>query len=131
MIALLAVLHDPRRRGVLCFEEPENGINEGRLPDLIGLLRRSCTDLMVVPEPDDTLTQIIVNTHSPAVLELLAPFEVVGADLVTVVDPKNKSTSRKTRMRPGATDELPLGDQMTRYETLQLLKRKHDPEEMI
>ena len=124
MIALLAILHDHRRRGVLCFEEPENGIHEARLPGLIGLLRRSCTDLMIPPEDGDTLTQIIVNTHSPLVLNQLYDYEIVAADVVAAVDPVAQTTSRKTRMRHGARDELFLGDQMTRYETLQLLKRK-------
>ena len=31
LLALLTVLNDPRRRGTLCFEEPENGVHEGRV----------------------------------------------------------------------------------------------------
>ena len=128
MIALLAVLHDHRRRGVLCFEEPENGIHEARLPGLISLLRTSCTDLTMPPETDkDTLTQIIVNTHSPLVLQHLRPSEIIGADVVAVSEGDRKTLSRKTRMRPGAIDELPLGDRMTRHETLELLQRLEEP----
>ena len=130
IIALLAVLHDPRRRGVLCFEEPENGIHEARLPGLIEFLRSASTDLHVPPQDEnEVLTQIIVNTHSPLVLSKLHSWEIIGADVVNIVS--GNSTIRKTRMRRGTDDELPLGDRsdrMTRYETQQLLQQR-EPEE--
>ena len=133
VIALLTVLHDNRRRGVLCFEEPENGIHEARVEGLIDLLRSSCTDLRLAPvDDDDTLTQVIVNTHSPVVLSHLEPDEIIGADVVSVLDLLTKTSSRKTRMRKGAVEELPLNNAdtqdglLTRYETLQLLKREQE-----
>ena len=39
LLALLTVLNDPDRQGTLCFEEPENGVHEGRVPMLVEFLR--------------------------------------------------------------------------------------------
>ena len=39
LLALLMILNDPGRRGTLCFEEPENGVHEGRVPMLVEFLR--------------------------------------------------------------------------------------------
>jgi predicted ATPase len=129
ILALLAVLHDPQRRGVLCFEEPENGIHEARVKGLIELLRVSCTDLTSEPDPAQNLAQIIANTHSPAVMHNLKPAEIIAADTVAVVDPNSKVPRRKTRMRTGVIDEMPLSgsrapDRLTRHEVEQLLRRE-------
>jgi predicted ATPase len=129
IVALLTMLYDPGRRGVICFEEPENGVHEARVQGVIELLRSSCTDLTIPPEGDRTqLTQILVNTHSPAVLGCLRPEEIILAEAVSVADPKRGRTSRRTRMRTGATDELPVDreHQLTRYEIDQILRREAD-----
>ena len=44
ILALLTLLHDTRQRGVLCFEEPENGVHQTRLGALMTFLEDSCTD---------------------------------------------------------------------------------------
>ena len=98
------------------------------MPGLIELLRASCTDLRKPPiDQYETLAQIIVNTHSPAVLKVVKEDEVVTADVVVIGDEATKTVSRRTRMRKGWVDgQLPLGDgdRMTRYETDQLLRRE-------
>jgi predicted ATPase len=100
VLALLTMLHDPRRRGLVCFEEPENGIHPARLGPLIEVLRRTVTradgsdyDL------DDPLSQILLNSHSPVVLSHLVDSEFVFADTVTKVDAGKRARQRKTRMR--------------------------------
>jgi len=126
IIALLTMLYDPRHRGVICFEEPENGVHEARVEGVIELLRKSCTDLTIAPEGETTqLTQIIVNTHSSAVLSCLNPDEIILAETVTVSDPSASRPSRRTRMRTGVTDELSIDreHQLTRYEINQILRR--------
>jgi len=61
----LAALSFVRRQRLLCIEEPENGIHPSRMRDLVELVR----DLATVSETDleyeQTLRQVIVNTHSP------------------------------------------------------------------
>lgn len=67
-LALAILENDPTARGVLCLEEPENGIHPERIPAMLRLLR----DLATRPsEPADNanpLRQVIVNTHSPSVV---------------------------------------------------------------
>ena len=101
LLALLTVLNDPNRKGTLCFEEPENGIHEGRVPMLVEFLRNAANVAM------DPSFQILVNTHSPVLMRQLKNREVVAADNVISIDPANRSRSVMTRMRTG---NLPLGD---------------------
>lgn len=126
ILALLTMLYDPRHRGVICFEEPENGVHEARIGGMIELLRESCTDITIAPTGATTeLTQIIVNSHSPAVLSCLHSDEIILAETVAVSDPRERFTSRRTRMRTGVTDELDVDreHQLTRYEISQILRR--------
>ena len=125
VLALLTLLHDPRRKGVICFEEPENGIHEQRLRQLIKLLRKACVDqTLSVALNSKRVLQVIVNTHSPVVMHCLMEHELVYADFATIVDPKNKLVRRKTRMRGGIADDLE-GRQysLTHFEIDQLLRK--------
>jgi len=65
----LAVLElDPQVTGVLCLEEPENGIHPERIPAMLRLLRDIATDPYESVGEDNPLRQVIINTHSPAVV---------------------------------------------------------------
>lgn len=65
----LAVLElDPEERGLLCFEEPENGIHPERIPAMLRLLQDIATDVYRPIGPDNPLRQVIINTHSPAIV---------------------------------------------------------------
>lgn len=94
LLALLAVIDDPNRQGILCFEEPENGVHEGRIPDLINLLRRASE----VQDKNGDYFQVLINTHSPAVMDTLNSDEVLFADMVRTIEEGGLSESR-TRMR--------------------------------
>lgn len=66
----LAVLElDPEAQGVLCLEEPENGIHPERIPAMLKLLQSIAVDPDEPVGPDNPLRQVIVNTHSPAVVQ--------------------------------------------------------------
>ena len=73
VLALLTLLHDPRQRGLICFEEPENGVHPARIKQLIQRLRDLVTDPEGVAEDDETLplTQLFLNRHSPVVRSAL------------------------------------------------------------
>jgi len=78
----LAVLEiDPEATGLLCLEEPENGIHPERLPAMLRLLQ----DIAVDPEMpvgfDNPLRQVIVNTHSPAVVAQVPDDTLLLAEL--------------------------------------------------
>lgn len=107
VLALLTMLYDPKHRGLVCFEEPENGVHPARLRALIQRLRELVTDpLQGEFFGDEPLTQLIMNSHSPVVLSALerSPSggrsdQVVFADLVTITDPESGGIKRKTRIR--------------------------------
>lgn len=125
LLSLLTLLDDPTRKGILCFEEPENGVHEGRIPLLIELLRDSAT---VMPIQEVTpLFQILVNTHSPAVMESLLDSEIIAADSVNIINPEDKTKTTKTRMRTGVSGSniaVNLENELTRIEVERLLRRQ-------
>jgi hypothetical protein len=85
VLATLAL--DPDARGLLCLEEPENGIHPDRIPAIINLLR----DIAVEPNraigEDNTLRQVIINTHSPAVIDEVLPDDLVYFESADYVRP--------------------------------------------
>jgi len=98
LLALLTILNDPDRRGTLCFEEPENGVHEGRVPMLVEFLRNAAN---VSTEPGIPSFQILLNTHSPKVMMELKDREIVAADSVVSINPASRVRAAKTRMRTG------------------------------
>lgn len=67
-LALVVMQMDPLTRGVICLEEPENSIHPGRIPAVVELLQDIPTDPARPVGDDNPLCQVIVNTHSPAVV---------------------------------------------------------------
>lgn len=126
LLALLTLLNDPNRRGTLCFEEPENGIHEGRIPALVTFLRESA---LVSVDPDYPSFQILIATHSPKVMASLNDKEIVAADTVAEIDPSNSSRTFRTRMRSGVKQMGDLIDPehyLTRSEIEAVLQRTVD-----
>lgn len=78
----LAVLElDAEEAGVICLEEPENGVHPQRVHAVVRLLQEIASD------PRDTaeevpLRQVLMNTHSPLVVEEVATEDLLFADLV-------------------------------------------------
>jgi len=67
-LALAVMELDPEAQGVLCLEEPENGIHPKRIPAILNLLQDIAVDTDSAVGPDNPLRQVIVNTHSPSVV---------------------------------------------------------------
>jgi predicted ATPase len=67
-LALAVIEIDPVAQGVLCLEEPENGIHPERIPAMLRLLKEIATVTDDPIGPDNPLRQVIINTHSPAVV---------------------------------------------------------------
>ena len=67
-LALAVIELDPVAQGVLCLEEPENGIHPERIPAMLRLLKEIATVTDDPIGPDNPLRQVIINTHSPAVV---------------------------------------------------------------
>ena len=88
-LALAVLEQDPEVQGVLCLEEPENGIHPARIPAMIMLLQDIATDINEKADLDNPLRQVIVNTHSPAVVRQ------VPEDTLLVAEPKELICSGK------------------------------------
>lgn len=80
-LALAVLKFDPEARGVICLEEPENGIHPERIPAMLKLLQDICTDVDEDIGVDNPLRQVIVNTHSPAVVLQVPDDSVLVAEL--------------------------------------------------
>ena len=91
LLALLTLINDPERKGTLCFEEPENGVHEGRVPMLVEILRDATS---VDAQSRYGLFQILINTHSPKVMNSLLDQEIVASDTVFDLDPVTKTRVR-------------------------------------
>ena len=121
LLALLTVLNDPLRRGTLCFEEPENGVHEGRIEQLVELLRNATLEA-----GSGHLFQVIVNTHSPAVMKALRDSEVVAADIVATIEPTSGKPTSRTRMRviPPQPDLFDPAKSLSLAEVESILKKR-------
>lgn len=67
-LALAVIERDPTLQGLLCLEEPENGIHPARIPAMLRLLRDIATDTDMAVGPDNPLRQVLITTHSPVVV---------------------------------------------------------------
>lgn len=65
LLLLCVLVYDDQHTGLLCFEEPENGIHPFRMKAMAHLLKDLTIDFT---ENEDPLRQVIVNTHSPALV---------------------------------------------------------------
>lgn len=97
LIALLAALYEPTPPGVLCLEEPENGINPRRLTTLVEVLRQLVTDPQGQGDPSG-LVQLIISSHSPLLPLRMAPAELLVVDTVSLIEGP-PGVSRITRVR--------------------------------
>lgn len=64
-LALSIIQEDEAFGGLVCMEEPENGIHPAKIEAMVTLLRNLAVDPDESPGADNPLRQVIVNTHSP------------------------------------------------------------------
>ncbi|MCX5211294.1 AAA family ATPase [Kitasatospora sp. NBC_00240] len=98
-LALCVLLEDPEVRGLVCMEEPENGIHPANLPAMVELVRDLAVDADEGPGPENPFRQVLINTHSPGVVQLVDPADLLFADTSAVRGPDGKIT-RRLRLRP-------------------------------
>lgn len=65
ILALCILEYDSKHTGLLCFEEPENGIHPFRIKAMTELLKDLSVDFN---DTDIPLRQVIVNSHSPVLV---------------------------------------------------------------
>ncbi len=98
-LALCVLLEDASVQGVLCMEEPENGIHPGNLPAMVDLVRDLAVDPGRTPGEDNPFRQVLVNTHSPGVVQTVAPADLLFADTVQRKSADGELTNA-LRLRP-------------------------------
>jgi predicted ATPase len=81
----LAVLElDTEASGLICLEEPENGIHPERIPAMLNLLQDIAMDMDELVGLDNPLRQVIINTHSPAVVAQIPDDSLLVAESVEI-----------------------------------------------
>src|SRR5262249_39934574 len=98
-LALCVLLEDPSATGVVCIEEPENGIHPANIPAMVRLAEDLAVDPQFPIGEDNPFRQVIINTHSPAVVQLVDPNDLLFAALGPHKAPDG-STVRALRLSP-------------------------------
>ena len=69
-LTLAAIVSDPAATGLICIEEPENGIHPAKMAQMVHLLQDLALDASESPGRDNPFRQVIVATHSPVFVQL-------------------------------------------------------------
>lgn len=118
LLALIALANDPEYKGVVCFEEPENGVHPFRMAQMVDLLRNLATDFANEAETEWPLRQLLVNTHSPLLMAQLDDTELLFAYMPTRIDPAGDGTTTQVTCIVPVRREL-LPDSRERFFTRQ------------
>ncbi|MCW5908791.1 MAG: AAA family ATPase [Chitinophagales bacterium] len=89
-LALAVIESDPEMQGVICMEEPENGIHPKRIKAILELLEDIAVDITQPGGDDNPLRQVIINTHSPVVVSETTEDSLLFAEQIKIPD-KNKT----------------------------------------
>lgn len=87
-LALSVLEADRDHGGVICMEEPENGIHPKRVPAMLELLMDISSDPTSEATTTEPLRQVIVNTHSPTVVSDIQQEDIVFVHPMEAVDPQ-------------------------------------------
>src|SRR5262249_30199140 len=98
-LALCVLLEDPTVVGVLCMEEPENGMHPANIEAMVRLVQDLAVDPERTPGPDDPFRQVIVNTHSPAIVQLVGETDLLFAEITDRKAPDG-TLARGLSLRP-------------------------------
>lgn len=92
-LALSIMANDPDYTGLICMEEPENGIHPARIEVMAELVRGIAVDPAEVPGEDNPMRQVIVNTHSPRYVKAQRAADLLFAENATVVRDGRRATT--------------------------------------
>jgi predicted ATPase len=108
-LALAVLSIDPQLVGIICMEEPENGIHPERIPAIIRLLQDLTTDAQAKEIEDSAsgLRQVIINTHSPSVVMQVPEDSLVMAEPAEISRNGISFKALQLRCLPGTWRERP------------------------
>ena len=96
----LALLEFDSSSGLVCLEEPENGLHPSRIESAAWLLQGIALDTGFQDGEDNPLRQVIVSTHSPGIVRFSPADSVLMADVVDHFDSKLGGRTRTAHFRP-------------------------------
>ena len=79
-LGLAIIREDSEHSGLICLEEPENGIHPEKIEEMVQLLEEMATDTDDAVDEDNPLRQVIINTHSPSVVNVVSAESLYLAD---------------------------------------------------
>jgi hypothetical protein len=89
-LALTVLELDSDASGLICLEEPENGIHPNRIPAILRLLQDIATDSEEPVGLENPLRQVIINTHSPMVVGAVPDESLLLARNIETVSNKRR-----------------------------------------
>lgn len=98
-LTLAVLVSDPSAEGLLCIEEPENGIHPAKMGQMVNLLRDLAVDPTERPGADNPFRQVVIATHSPIFVQLQNVNDLLFAVETRVKGPDEQPT-RTLRCRP-------------------------------
>ncbi|WP_129677570.1 AAA family ATPase [Candidatus Chloroploca sp. Khr17] len=102
MLGLLALQYDEDQVGMICLEEPENGVHPRRLKTVVDVLKGFATDPLQEDVDQNEFTplrQVLINTYSPQLVRELSPEDLVLVEALTQIGNSNASL-RTTSYHP-------------------------------
>jgi predicted ATPase len=125
ILAICILEYDEKHTGLLCFEEPENGIHPFRIKAMAELLKGLSTDFSDVQMP---LHQVIVNTHSPVLVGAIYNWQHDNNVSIWYAEMRNRVTDiQNKRMTLSITSILPV----IKEDSLQLMLSFSDQEKKM
>ncbi len=121
ILTLCVLEFDNQFSGLLCFEEPENGINPQRISTMLELLTDLSSDFSSFSSP---LRQVIVNTHSPVLVGNLMTnfkndhlkilwFSQMRVSIINIADKRYKIETTKMLLAEKSEQQTLFKDRIT------------------
>ncbi len=106
ILALCILEQDDQFTGLLCFEEPENGIHPYRIASMAELLKNLSNDFT---DDEMPLRQVIVNTHSPILVSNVYKWDRDNTVSIWYAEITNRIADiDNSRMKISVTNILPV-----------------------
>ena len=83
-LTLCILGEDPESEGLICMEEPENGIHPAKIEAMINLLRQLSVDVDEKINHENPMRQLIIATHSPLLVQLQKEDDLLFAMEATI-----------------------------------------------
>lgn len=111
LLALIIMQFDEQHAGLLCFEEPENGIHPQRIKLMTQILFNLSADFK---NENISLRQVIINTHSPIMIREMLKYEAnqgVSVWLSKMVTLISEDNGRKIQLKNTQMSQVGLSAQ--------------------